>query len=62
MMPIKNVFKQPSAVLCCVLGFAGSLRASNLDCVNPFIGSAGNSKTEYGGMMPFVVKPFGMTS
>jgi len=59
---INKYFKQPSVFLCCVLALAGPLQASNLDCVNPFIGSDGKSATEYGGMMPFVVAPFGMTS
>lgn len=34
----------------------------NLDYVNPFIGTDGKNPREYGGMMPFVVPPFGMTS
>jgi predicted alpha-1,2-mannosidase len=61
-MPVKNYFKQPSVVLCCVLTLASPLQASNLDKVNPFIGTDGKNVTEYGGMMPFVVPPFGMTS
>jgi len=61
-MPIKNYFKQPYVVLYCVLTLASPLQASNLDKVNPFIGTDGKNATEYGGMMPFVVPPFGMTS
>ena len=53
---MKNYF------ISCVLALATSLQASNLDYVNPYIGSDGKSNTEYGGMMPFVVPPFGMTS
>jgi len=61
-MTIKDYFNQPAVVLCGVLALASPLQASNLDCVNPYIGSDGKYKSEYGGMMPFVVPPFGMTS
>jgi len=54
---MKNLF-----TLGCVLALATSLHADNLDYVNPYIGTDGRSATEYGGMMPFVVPPFGMTS
>ena len=55
-------FELRSIILCCVLALASTLHGSNLDYVNPFIGTDGRSNTEYGGMMPFVVPPFGMTS
>ncbi|MGW2109784.1 GH92 family glycosyl hydrolase [Streptomyces sp. NPDC001948] len=34
---------------------------SNVDLVNPFIGTAGQSATEYGGMIPSTAPPFAMT-
>jgi predicted alpha-1,2-mannosidase len=38
-----------------------ALPAANVDDVNPYIGTAGGG-TEYGGMMPLVTAPFGMTN
>ncbi|MDA3627162.1 GH92 family glycosyl hydrolase [Saccharopolyspora sp. WRP15-2] len=34
---------------------------SNVDLVNPFIGTSGRSDTEYGGMIPSTAPPFAMT-
>ncbi|MFF0628844.1 GH92 family glycosyl hydrolase [Streptomyces sp. NPDC004296] len=34
---------------------------SNVDLVNPFIGTSGESDTEYGGMIPSTAPPFAMT-
>ncbi|WP_344635247.1 GH92 family glycosyl hydrolase [Kitasatospora cystarginea] len=35
--------------------------ASNVESVNPFIGTTGSSDTEYGGMLPSTAPPFAMT-
>ncbi|MFE0376708.1 GH92 family glycosyl hydrolase [Streptomyces inhibens] len=35
--------------------------SSNVDLVNPLIGTTGKSSTEYGGMIPSTAPPFGMT-
>ncbi|MFI1092602.1 GH92 family glycosyl hydrolase [Streptomyces sp. NPDC020917] len=36
-------------------------QGSNVDNVDPFIGTTGSSSTEYGGMIPSTAPPFGMT-
>ena len=41
--------------------FASPPPATPVDWVNPYIGSAGNG-SEYGGTMPLVTTPFGMTN
>ncbi|MCF3133643.1 GH92 family glycosyl hydrolase [Streptomyces olivochromogenes] len=38
-----------------------STSASNVDKVDPFIGTTGDSDTEYGGMIPSTAPPFAMT-
>ncbi|CAM5711320.1 hypothetical protein SALBM311S_01112 [Streptomyces alboniger] len=40
---------------------ADTSAGSNVELVNPFIGTTGSSSTEYGGMIPSTAPPFGMT-
>ncbi|GAA2817617.1 hypothetical protein GCM10010441_47690 [Kitasatospora paracochleata] len=42
-------------------GSATASATSNVDLVNPFIGTTGSSESEYGGMLPTPSPPFAMT-
>jgi predicted alpha-1,2-mannosidase len=44
------------------VGAAGRNPATPVDWVNTFIGTGGGGGAEYGGTMPFVTTPFGMTN
>ncbi len=51
-------------VLCCTLNLIGKLNAfaqEPIDDVNPMIGTTGPTENDYGGMIPGVATPFGMT-
>ncbi|TKG94664.1 glycoside hydrolase family 92 protein [Puteibacter caeruleilacunae] len=43
------------------LGFIAQAQQSPVDYVNPYIGTSGHHVTEYGGTVPVVTRPFGMT-
>jgi predicted alpha-1,2-mannosidase len=49
------------SMICGTAGAAPRARRAPVDWVNPYIGTAGGG-TEYGGMMPLVTTPFGMTN
>ncbi|CAN5326332.1 hypothetical protein BH18ACI2_BH18ACI2_08040 [soil metagenome] len=51
-------------VLCGALNLSGTLNVLGqepIDNVNPMIGTTGPTENDYGGMIPGVTVPFGMT-
>ena len=44
-----------------LIGTASALGQAPIDDVNPMIGTTGPTENDYGGMIPGVATPFGMT-